>query len=146
MHGREFRNIETIRKDAIGFALEKMFAFVSSDMGNGCKYVASMCCSSLDAIAVINSSFTSLRIHIEVLEVVVEVDRSGAEIASKESCMRGEDSGNIDSASLAERERDAREPLVEMGNDSFILLVRDKLLCGVSEMNEHIVRYFAYLS
>jgi hypothetical protein len=41
--------------------------------------------------------------------------------------MRGEDSGNIDAALLAERYCNTRQPLVELDNDGSLLLVVDVL-------------------
>ena len=67
MHGGEFRNIETIRKHAVWLALQKMFGFVCSDVGDGCEDIAGVGRSSFDAVSVVDPTLSSLRIHIKVL-------------------------------------------------------------------------------
>jgi hypothetical protein len=42
------------------------------------------------------------------LEVIVEIDRTGAKISSKESSVGSKDGGNINSAFLAKRKSDTR--------------------------------------
>jgi len=61
------------------------------------------------------------------LEVVVEIDRAGAEVATEERGVGSEDGGNIDAALLAERDCDTSQPLVELNNDGSLLLVVDVL-------------------
>lgn len=40
VHGREFRNIKTVRENAIWLAFQKMLALVSRDMGDGSENIA----------------------------------------------------------------------------------------------------------
>lgn len=79
--------------------------------------------TALYAVSVVNASLTSFRIAVEVLQVVVEVDRAGAEVSSEERGVRGEDGGNIYPALFAEGESNAGEPFVELANDGPFFLV-----------------------
>lgn len=71
-------------------------------MRHGCEDVAGMRRGSFDTVSVVNSALSSLGIHIKVLEVVVEIDGARAKISAEESCMSGEDGGDINSALLAQ--------------------------------------------
>ena len=55
---------------------------------------------SLNAIPVVDASLAGLRIHVKVLQVVVEIHRSSAEIPAQKRCMGCEDGGDIDSSFL----------------------------------------------
>lgn len=94
-----------------------MFAFVRRDMRYGCENISAMRSGALDAIAVVDTAFSGFMINVEVLEVVVEVDGAGAEVASEESCVGCEDCCDIDMTFAAERDGEACLPLVEMGDD-----------------------------
>ena len=67
VHGRKLCDIETIGKHTIWFALQKMFGFIRSDVGDGCEDVARMSRCSLNAISVIDTTFASFCVHIKVL-------------------------------------------------------------------------------
>jgi dihydroorotate dehydrogenase len=62
-----------------------------------------MCSSTLYAVSVVNTTLSSLRIHIKVLQVIVEVDGTSAEIASEQGGMSGKDGSHINFPLLAER-------------------------------------------
>ena len=51
----------------------------------------------------VDSSFSSFRINIEPLEIIVEIDRAGAEISTKKGGMGGKDGSNIYSSFLGQR-------------------------------------------
>jgi hypothetical protein len=63
------------------------------------------------------------------LQVVVEVDGSGTEVAAEECGVRGEDGGHVDAALLAERYCNTCKPFVELNNNGPLLLVED-ILCN----------------
>lgn len=91
-----------------------------------------MCSRTLDAVAVIDSTFPSFRIYIKILKIIIEVDRSGAEITPEECGVGGENGCDINATLLAEREGDSRKPFVEMSDDSLFFLVGDKLWCELA--------------
>jgi len=80
-----------------------MLALVCSDVRNGGKDISGVGGGSLDAVSMVNATLSSFSIHVKPLEVVVEVDRSGAEISSEEGGVGGENCGYIDSALFAKR-------------------------------------------
>jgi len=85
-----------------------MLAFVGCNVRNGGEDIACMCSCTFNAVTVVDTTFSSFRIHIKVLEIIVEIDRTSAKISSKESGMGSKDCGNIDSAFLAKRKSDTR--------------------------------------
>lgn len=125
--GRELGDIETVGQDTIGLSLEEMLGLEGSDVRNGGEDVASVCGSALYAVSVVDTSLSSLSIDIEVLEIVVEIDGTSTEITTQKSGVGGEDGGHINSALLGQRQSNTGQPLVEVGNDSLLLLVADKL-------------------
>jgi hypothetical protein len=79
--------------------------------------------SALDAISVVDATLASLCIYIEILEVVIEVDRTCAEISPKNCSVCRKDGSDVDSALLAQREGDSSQPFVELRNNGSSLLV-----------------------
>ncbi len=77
-------------------------------MRNCGENIARMCSCTFNAVPVVDTTFSSFRIHIKVLEVVVEIDRTCAKISSKESGVGSKDCGNIDSAFLAKGKSNTR--------------------------------------
>lgn len=96
VHRLEFRNVEAIRKDPIGFAFEQMLALVCGDMGHRCKNIRTMCCRSFDTVSMVDTSFAGFMVYIKVLEVVVKINTTRTEISAKERRMRGEDGSYVD--------------------------------------------------
>lgn len=112
-----------------------MFTFVSSDMRYSSEDISTMSRSAFNAVSMVNATFSSFVIDIEVLQVIVEVDRAGAEVSSQEGCVGSEDSRNINMAAIfmkndgkrrrrgnvpfsAQRDGQTSLPFVEMGNNS----------------------------
>jgi hypothetical protein len=96
-------------------------------MTNRCEDVGRVCGCSLDAIAVVDSSFARFVINIEILQIVVKVDGASAEVSSEERGMGCEDGCDVDATFSAERESDTSKPFVEMSNDGSVGLVGNKL-------------------
>lgn len=86
-----------------------------------------MCRGALDAVTVVDTALAGLSIDIEVLEVVVEIDRAGAKVTTKEGGVGGEDGRNVNAALLAQWQSNTSEPLVEVCDDGLFLLVADIL-------------------
>ena len=131
VHCREFLHIQSIRQHAVGFSLQQMFALVRGNVRYGGEDVRCMRGGPLDAVSMVDSTPSCLGIHVEVLQVVVKVHRSRAEISSEQRCVCGEDGGDIDPPLFRQRKRYAGKPFVEVGNNRLLSLVGDKL-CGVS--------------
>ena len=82
-------------------------------------------------------------IYIEPLEMVVKVSGAGAEVATKNCGVGGKDRGDIDLALLAQGQSHTGEPLVEMGDDSLLLLVADEL---AEEPRDEVAKYNGLIS
>ena len=104
-----------------------MFGLVSSDVRDGCKDIAAMGCSTLDAVAVIDAALASLVVDIKVAEVVVKVHGAGTQVAAEQGSVCGEDGGDVDVTLAAQGNADACKPFMEVGNDSGLALVGHKL-------------------
>ena len=94
-----------------------MFAFIRSDVGNGREYIGTVSGRSLDAVSVVYSSLPSLVINVEILKVVIEVDGTCAQVASKEGRMCSEDCGDIDMTLAAEGNCKTGLPFMEVCDD-----------------------------
>lgn len=125
---RELLDVQTVGQDTIRLALEQMFTLVSSDMRYGCEDICGVSSTAFYAVAMVNASLSGLGVAVKVLQVVVEVDRAGAEITTEEGCVGGEDGGHVNSALLAQRKSNTGEPLVELSNDCALLFVVDVLV------------------
>lgn len=123
----ELLDIETVGQNTVGLALEQVLALVGGDVGDGCKDIGGMCCAAFDAVAVVDTSLARLGVAVKVLQVVVEIDRTGAEVAAEKGSVSGEDGGHIDLALLTQGESNTRKPLVELCDDSSFFLVVDIL-------------------
>jgi hypothetical protein len=51
-----------------------MLAFVCSNVGDGSEDIASVSGSALDAIPMVDTTLSSLSIHVKVLQIIVEID------------------------------------------------------------------------
>ena len=83
--------------------------------------------SSFDTISMVDSSFSSFRIHVEPLQVVVKVDVASAQVATEQGSVGSEDGSDIDAALLAEGQRYASKPFVKLRNDGSFCFVLDVL-------------------
>lgn len=132
--GRELGDVEAVGQDAVGLALEQVLRLERGDVGDGGEDVARVGGGALDAVAVVDAALAGLGVDVEALQVVVEVDGAGAEVAAEEGGVGGEDGGDVDAALLGEGEGDAGEPLVEVGNDGLGFFVADKLDCQLGRV------------
>lgn len=125
---RELLDIQTVGQNTVGLALEQMLTLVSSDMRYSSEDIGGVGSTAFYAVTVVDASLSSLGIAIKVLQVVVEIDRAGAEITTEEGCVSGEDGSHVNSALLTQRESNTSEPLMELSNDCALLFVVDILL------------------
>lgn len=95
---RKLRNVQSVRYDAIRLPLQKVLAFIGRDVRDGGEDICRMSGCPLDAVSMINPPFASLRIHIKILQIIVEIDISSAKIPSQQGGMGGEDGGDINFA------------------------------------------------
>jgi hypothetical protein len=131
VHGLELDDIQAIWQDAIWFSLQQMLRLVCNDVGDSGKNVCIMCRGTLNAVVVVNTVFSSLVVDVKVLEVVVEIDASGAEVSAEESCVSSKDGCDVDVTFATERNGKASLPFVKVCYDSELKLARD-VLKGVS--------------
>lgn len=124
---RELLDVQAVRQHAIGLALQQVLALEGGDVGNGGEDIGGVGGGPLNAVAVVDAALPRFSVHVEILKVVVEINGAGAEVAAKQGGMGGEDGGDIDAALLAEGQADTSQPLVELNNDSALLLVGDIL-------------------
>ena len=101
MSGAEFLHIQPVGKDTIRFPLQKMLALVSSNMADSGEDVSTMGRTAFYAITVIDAALAGFGIDIEVLQVIVKVNRASTEVATEESRMGGEDGRDVDLPFLA---------------------------------------------
>lgn len=127
VHSRKLGDIETVWQDAVGLSLEQMLALIRCDMGDSRKDIARVGSCALDAVSVVDTPLSGLCVDIKPLQVIVEVDRSGAKIPPEQSCVSCEDSCNVNATLLGEGKSNASKPLVEVGNYSFFLFMADIL-------------------
>lgn len=95
VHSGEFLHVQAIGQYSIRLPLEQMLAFVSRDVGDGGEDVGRVCRGPFDAVSVVYAALSSFCIHIEVLEIVVKVDRPSAKISSEQCSVCGKDGGYI---------------------------------------------------
>jgi hypothetical protein len=76
---------------------------------------------------VVNPSLASLVVHVKVLQVVVEIDASRAEVSAEQGRVGGEDGGHVDMALSAQRNGQTGLPFVEVGNDGLVGLASCEL-------------------
>lgn len=65
----------------------------------------------------VNPTLAGFVVDVEILEVVVEIYGSGAEVASEEGCVCSEDGTDVDVPFSAQRDRQTGLPFVEMCDD-----------------------------
>lgn len=102
------------------FSFQQVFTFIGGDMTDGGKDVGAMSSTTFDTVPVIDSSFSRLGIHVEMLQIVVEIHRASAEIPAQQSSVGSEDSGDIQAPFLDQRNCHTSLPFMEMSNNSRI--------------------------
>jgi hypothetical protein len=95
VHSLEFDHVESIWQNPVWLALQQVFGFISCDVGDRGKHVGAVGGRSLDAVAVVDSPLSCFVIDIEILEVVVKINTSRTEIATKQGRMGSEDRGDV---------------------------------------------------
>ena len=83
----EFNDVQTVRKYAVWFPFKQVFAFICCDVRNGCEHISAMCCRTFYAVSVINSSFSGFVVDIKILQIVIEINGAGTEIAAEQRCV-----------------------------------------------------------
>ena len=120
VHSLEFDNIETIGKDAVGFAFQQMLGLVGSDVGDRGEDICAVRGGALDAVPVVDAALASLMINVEVLEVVVEVDASGAQVTTEQGGVGCEDGGHVDVTFAEQGNCKTSLPFVEVSDDGSV--------------------------
>ena len=118
VQGGELLDVESVGCDDVGLPLEQMHSLQSRDLRDGGESVGQVGSSPLHAVAVVDLSFASLFIDVEVVQVVVKVDFAGTEVAAQQSGVRGENRGHFDAPEPQQDQTDPGQPLVEVGYDA----------------------------
>ena len=87
-------------------------------MRNGCEHISAMCCRTFYAVSVIDSSLSSFMVDIKILQIVIEINGTGTEIAAEKGCMCREYSGDVDMSLTAKGYGDTCLPFMEVCNNS----------------------------
>lgn len=95
VHGLEFHDIQTVREDSIGFPFQQMLALVCRDVTDSRENVRTMCCRSLYAVSMVDTAFSGLMVYVEILKIVVEIDRAGAKVATEKCRVGSKDSRHV---------------------------------------------------
>ena len=82
MHRLKLDHIQPIRHNAVGLPLQQVLGLIRGNMADSRKHVGAVRRRALDAVAVVDPTLAGLVVHVEVLQVVVEVDAACAEVAS----------------------------------------------------------------
>ena len=130
MHRLEFDNVQPVRQHSIRFPLQQVLRFVGCDVRHGCKNIRAMGRGPLDTIPVVDATFACLVIDVEVLQVVIEVDTSSAEVPTEERRMCCEYSRDIDMSFAAKWYGETCLPLVEVRDDGLVEFMAHILLHG----------------
>ena len=107
-----------------------MFCLIGSNVRDGSKDIGAVGSRAFNAISVVDTTLPRFVIDIEVLKIIVEIDRASAEVSAQECSMSCENSGDIDVPLPAERNGNASLPFVEVRNDRGMKLPREILEGG----------------
>jgi hypothetical protein len=131
MHRRELGDVKAIWQHPVRLALEEMLTLICSDVRYCGEDVARVGSGSFDAISMVNASLSRLCVHVEPLQVVVEVDGPSTQVSPQQRSMGSEDRGHIDAPPFRQRQSDPCQPLVEVCDNGLLLLVANELY-GIS--------------
>ena len=145
MSGGELLDIETIRKHAIGLSLQQMFAFIGGDVRDGGKDVSSMRCPSLNAISVVDATPACLSVDIEMLKIIVKVNRSCAQISTEECSVGGKNSSNVYPAFSTEWQGHTGKPFMKLRDNGTLLFMID-ILETVKHDSDVVIGWGMYLA
>lgn len=81
VHRLELDDIETVGEDAIRFAFEKMFTFISSDVRNGREDISAVRRGTLNTVSMVDTALSGFVVDVEILEIVVEINGAGTEVS-----------------------------------------------------------------
>lgn len=77
VHSLEFYYVQSVGKDAVGFALKQVLRLIGSDMRDSREDIGTMCCRTLDTVSVVYTAFSSFVVDVKVLKVVIEIYTAG---------------------------------------------------------------------
>lgn len=127
MHGAKLVAIEAIREDPVGLALQQVLRLVRRDVRDSGEDVSTVGCSTLQTVAMIDASSSRLLILVKVLEMVVKVFISRAQVSSKQRRMGREDRGHPQVAFSTEDNSHTGHPLMVVRDDGHVGLQVAKL-------------------
>lgn len=108
VHSRELLHIETIGQNAVGLPLQQVLTLKGRNVRDRREDIGTVRSSPLNAVTVVDATLSGLGVYIKVLQIVVEIDGAGTEVATKESSVGREDGGQIHVTLLGQGEGHTR--------------------------------------
>ncbi|KAH3662104.1 hypothetical protein OGAPHI_006285 [Ogataea philodendri] len=122
----ELDHVQSVRKNSIWLPFQQVLTFVCGNVGNSGEDVCRVRSRPFNAVPMIDASFSSLVVDVELIQVVVKVHTSRTEVSSQQSCMGREDGCAIDFPLSTERNGHASKPLMGMQDDCLLCLMATK--------------------
>ena len=116
-------DIQTVGSDDVWLPLDEVLRLLGRDVTDGREDVSEVGGRPLQAVSVVDLPLARLYVHVEVLEVVVEVHGSSTQVSAQESGVSREYGGHLHLPQAEHDEGDARHPLVEVCQDLRLLLL-----------------------
>lgn len=79
--------------------------------------IGTMGCTAFNAVSVVYAALSSLVVDVEILKIVVKVDRASAEVTAEKSSVCCEYGSDVDVSFSTKRDGDTSLPLVKVGDD-----------------------------
>lgn len=127
MHSLKLDDIQAIGQYPIRLAFQQMLTLVCRNMGDGRKDISTVSSRTFNTVSVIDTTFPSFVIDVEVLKIIVEIYGTGTEVSAKKSGMGSEDGSDVDMTFTTEGDSEASLPLVKVGDDGCGGLASDVL-------------------
>jgi len=127
MHSLKLDDIQAIGQYPIRFTFQQMLTLVCRNMGDGRKDISTVSSRTFNTVSVIDTTFSSFVIDVEVLEIVVEIYGTGTEVSTKKSGVGSEDGSDVDMTFTTEGDSEASLPLMKVGDNGCGCLASDVL-------------------
>lgn len=114
MHRLELDHIQPIREHPIRFPLQQMLTLIRRNMRHRCEHIRTMRGGPFNAVSMIDTTFASFVIDVEILQIVVEVDATGTKVPTEKGGVGCEDGGDVDVTFSEEGDGEACLPFVEV--------------------------------
>lgn len=113
---RELLHVEPVGRDHVRLPLQQMLRLVPRYIRHGGEHVRQVGGRPLHAVPVVDLPLACLLVHVELVQVVVEVRVAGAQVPPQQGGVRREHRRHVHVARAQRYQADARLPLVEVGD------------------------------